>query len=1502
MFVNPPDLYIMKKIYRRKREIALFLLITMCAQVFYIPAHAQLSPTLPADTKITEIVDLFTGDVNYSIPIVNIPAASGSYPINLSYASGNYHNTESGWVGMGWTLSMPSVTREVKGVPDEFEGDEILAMHSIAPNITVGAGAGVDKEVLGRNTNERSDNVVGTFNIYQNNVHGLGYAIDNNVGYHNVAGLRETRSLNNPSVDRNEIYNSLPFLGLQTSVSHPALQCPTIPVALNNTTTTFSHKTGNAWAGSFAHGFLTGYYTIQQVEQDGKFINYPAFGAFHSNVKMRTGVIADVLNSVPADVTRSGDLVFSRLNTDEFVISGTGKNRVLRQTHENTYQLPQAIQQSTSIAHGIGNDNAASLHTGSNKSMLTATTYAGCWKDSLSIAQSLMGEVSAVSMDISNKYGVQHNNSWSSTIHPFRLALAGKGKNVRVLDELFESKSKISETSRINKGKSEAIQMLTNADILNRDGKEVMPELNISYRDVTGNDRKFDRKTLPPHHLAAITSVQADGTRYTYGLPSYVLAHEEVVFSGVREGNTKLVNVGDNGDNIPVYKHPGVFDYLSYVKTPKYAASHLITSIVGTDYIDLKNDGLSSDDQGYWVKFSYKKVTTDNDVYKHRHPFSKAILEEGNATRRDDDKGIYTYTEKELWYVDQIETNTHTVKFITEERQDAFGAKSRLQDKAELGKAQHALKEIRVYSKDHSHKEPIKIVKFEYDYSLFKGAENSVAGTGKLTLKKVWFEDATTTRGRLTPYIFTYTTDVGFSGLVTDRWGILSAQSNDPFSSVFVDQQVSQKSERDKAVAVGNLSSITTPTGRTLTIQYESDDYAYVQHLPAAQMTPLVGESNLLTDQDLKVRFRLNAPLLGTASVEEQRKMLDSYLNSHNEIYFKVRVNLLSSSEPKYDWIDGTAVIDESKPSGLEKDKSGNYAFGYVHVLPVVGYHPFAVHAWKHIRETIPTVLGVPGSLVPTLDEGAQKKQIERVVAASARVRNIYEDFFKYCNTKGFGREVDHAHSFVRLSSPTKTKLGGEARVKQVTMTDGWNKDAEGVTGYWLDYTQEENGVIISSGVAENEPASGTEENVLLSKFPQLQNVYPQATIGYSHINVYTLASASLAGKQLQNVSLFPKGEGVTYGTKGLATYKYYTAREFPIIVSSTGRDNKSYVIENQSGATISQLVSSQGYCVVKNDMHGKFKGISYFRQQASGEIDEAPIAREEQSYFCEPYLYDGQRVFILTNRVASDKDGLLEMDHDTASVTLGVTEENFVDLREVSDDSWQLGNEVNDDDMSMSLRSTPALPIHVKGLTENAIYVSKRLKTSVFNRLIEQSGIKSGIVEHANEKHTSIQYLKFDAVTGMPMVSSKSNGTNNYIFEKIFSAYHHYKGMGPASVSLGRKFLISDVKQISSGLYSLSVLDDKLLCVGDEMILKTSTSSGDTQLVAKALYLGKLNGIHQVASDAALPSGSYSVLIVRSGNRNQLNLTSGKISAADESVGKEVHSSTSRSFIVPKY
>ena len=98
------------------------------------PSQPELASFEPMGTN--QMVDVFSGDFTYNIPLMNVPGPNGGYPINLHYHAAPNVEDEASWVGLGWNINVGSINRMVRGVPDDFSGELVRRVKSQKPNIS----------------------------------------------------------------------------------------------------------------------------------------------------------------------------------------------------------------------------------------------------------------------------------------------------------------------------------------------------------------------------------------------------------------------------------------------------------------------------------------------------------------------------------------------------------------------------------------------------------------------------------------------------------------------------------------------------------------------------------------------------------------------------------------------------------------------------------------------------------------------------------------------------------------------------------------------------------------------------------------------------------------------------------------------------------------------------------------------------------------------------------------------------------------------------------------------------------------------------------------------------------------------------------------------------------------------------------------------------------------------------------------------------------------------
>jgi hypothetical protein len=169
-----------------RKKVAVLLLIIFFGQMIQPtvvwaltsgPKQPEFTAFEPATT--TQMVDLFSGDFTYNIPLFELPGPNGGYPFNLAYHAGIGMEQEASWVGLGWSLNPGALNRQMRGLPDEFKGDDVTKTMAMKPSVTVGVGGGVGVEVFGANALKGNLGMT----LFHNNYKGVGYNIDGGFGY-----------------------------------------------------------------------------------------------------------------------------------------------------------------------------------------------------------------------------------------------------------------------------------------------------------------------------------------------------------------------------------------------------------------------------------------------------------------------------------------------------------------------------------------------------------------------------------------------------------------------------------------------------------------------------------------------------------------------------------------------------------------------------------------------------------------------------------------------------------------------------------------------------------------------------------------------------------------------------------------------------------------------------------------------------------------------------------------------------------------------------------------------------------------------------------------------------------------------------------------------------------------------------------------------------------------------------------------------------------------------
>lgn len=112
--------------FMRKLSLTFIILCLMFSNFNYVGATVAPSPYSMVDySDQSGSVDLSTGDMALSIPTISVPGIDGglSYDVSLNYKSGITVDEVPSQVGLGWNLNLPTISRVVQGVPDDYSGE-----------------------------------------------------------------------------------------------------------------------------------------------------------------------------------------------------------------------------------------------------------------------------------------------------------------------------------------------------------------------------------------------------------------------------------------------------------------------------------------------------------------------------------------------------------------------------------------------------------------------------------------------------------------------------------------------------------------------------------------------------------------------------------------------------------------------------------------------------------------------------------------------------------------------------------------------------------------------------------------------------------------------------------------------------------------------------------------------------------------------------------------------------------------------------------------------------------------------------------------------------------------------------------------------------------------------------------------------------------------------------------------------------------------------------------
>ncbi|MBO9634003.1 MAG: hypothetical protein J7578_12885 [Chitinophagaceae bacterium] len=1448
-----------------------------------------IGPTQPEmasfqSVNANNLVDLFSGDFSYNIPLLDV----GGYPVNLHYQSGITMDQEASWVGLGWNINPGVISRNMRGVPDDFKGtDKVAKILSVKPNVTYGLTAGADVELVGFPLGFQA-----SAGIFYNSYKGWGTELGINAAINSGAAakgpLTGNLGLTNNSQSGFDVSPSIGFrlgkedgktkgnitigsnfnsrLGIQElqmtgsvkqtlaaekktrysigtslaagiSFSKPSFT-PTISIPYTTSQKAFTIKLGGEAWGLHLSGFQKGYMSEQKIAPEDTLSELPAYGYLnYQEAGSNSNVLLDFNREKDVSYSNNSPHIAVPMYTyDTWSISGEGTGGMFRAyrgdigavfdhnmtTKSNNSKFSIDIGFGSIVHGGVDFSDAYSI-TSSNpwisaNSMYDVTRFRASDTTFENVYFKNPGEKTSVNrryLDaigndslmrvVLTPVGDGQNDPDASATRNMALFSGGKNVGVKTISTGVVRKEREKRTQLISYLTATEAKTAGLDKVIRSYGINQFP--NGSCNGYTTLDRALEKRQ--GHHISEISVLNEDGRRYVYGVPVYNIKQMDVTMSvGVGDNNTGLVNYIPGVEN-STQNRTGKDGYFNKEVVPAYAHSYLLSGILSPDYVDLTGDGITEDDQGDAVKFNYSRTFSMDNPYRWRAPFyeNTAFYNEGTKTDNRDERGSYSYGEREVWMLNSIESKTMIATFVLDNsRLDGNGVDNEDGKPSSVQKL-HRLKEINLYAKadwlkNGATARPIKTVHFAYSYNLCKGAPGTAdAQLGKLTLDSVWFTYNKRGKAVKNAYKFTYhPANPYYDNKMTDRWGVYKPSTGNPgttngsLSNADYSYSLQKgngnwnKDSADKYVAAWTLSEIKLPSGGKVKVSYESDDYAYVQNKRAMQFFKLEGfgagagindkRNNLYPAQTVGrdydyVFVRVSEPAGSIGEIKSK------YLEGVDKLFFKLMVKMPddpghfgSGSEiipcyAEFDEIyrysnDPTLICFRLRPI-----KSGESAAGTAAIQYLRQNHPHKAYPYSEPGDNldIRTVLGMIGSFGSNLSD-------------------MVNGFGKHARQGNKCNELTLDKSFVRLNNPDYRKFGGGLRVKKVEVFDNWNKmsgDKEAVYGQEYNYTTtvEIDGQPkeISSGVASYEPSIGNDENpfhvpfklytekvgalaptdYLYTEEPFAETFFPAPSVGYSNVSVQSIHKTKKSAN-------------------GITQTEFYTTKDFPTIVELTPLDKESKKTYNPTIRNflrvdaMNYVTISQGFKVELNDMNGKVKStITYSQNDLKN-----PISYTYNYYRLEQDNASRKRI---SNKVAviNDASGMVDENGE-----IGKEVEIMVDIREQTSVSGSASLEANADFVH------PFPPIVLGSAIPIPTRETNRFRSIAVLKVVNRYGILDSVVVIEKGSKISTRNLVFDGETGSPLVTRTNNMFEDPVFSLSLPAHWAYSGMGSAYKNQG--------------------------------------------------------------------------------------------------------------------
>jgi hypothetical protein len=813
-----------------------------------------------------------------------------------------------------------------------------------------------------------------------------------------------------------------------------------------------------------ANANINGYYSQSRIADEDKVTLNPAYGVmYYQNANNDPNALLDFNRLQDGVFTKENPTIgIPAYSYDVFSISGEGAGGTFRAYRGDLGYVHDATVATRDDAGKIGFDvggGPGAVKVGVNLEYVYSPTVAGDWQTN-NFTKNVMNFTKS-----HDKYqAVYFKNPGEKTIPDVsfqnavggedlvRLKMENYGTGRPTLVPTFEvfsnpnypptSESILTTKNVIKQNRDKRTQIITclNGDEASRVGFDTTINSysptaqgvlfgNCNSSSITKKVRNTGYRK--PHHISEIDVLGGDGRKYVYGIPVYNTMQVDATFA---------ISNGDKNSMKSTY-NPGVDDgvnnvqnrdwYVEKEEMPAYTHSFLLTELISPNYVDLTGDGISEDDMGDAVKFNYSQLAPIKWRTPHVSTSNVATYSEGLKSNNQDDKAHYTYGEREQWYLYSVEFKNMVAKFYVEnDRRDGKQVLD-INGGLDIGYGAQRLSKISLFSKGDlvklgANAKPIKTVYFEYDYSLcpntptnsglplniqINGVNQDLnANKGKLTLKSIYFTYNGNERQKKNKYTFYYpsTNNPSYQFTANDRWGNYkpetdAGQANNlgGLSNADYPYSIQNKQKADKYIKSWVLDSIGLPSGGKIKIDYEADDYAYVQDKRASSMYQIKGFGNTISPSNAQfINARLFDEVLAIPKPKiveydfiyaeipttiNTNQSLAKQLNELQSKYFNSKSSqiMIKLMMPMRDDEYGTgsemiAMYADIEAYGVIQPASGQTTSNriYIKVKRLESHSPMVQYSLQFLKNNLPNK-AFPGSI----NDGAGLKAIVKALA-----------------------------------------------------------------------------------------------------------------------------------------------------------------------------------------------------------------------------------------------------------------------------------------------------------------------------------------------------------------------------------------------------------------------------------------------------------------------------------------------------------------------------------------